>query len=261
LIIEWLKTEHKFEPIFSKGHKEEDYKDVLTTVKKGWENNYVIEITNLNELNEYSENKEKNFDEFMNEVERWFDDDDDVNRKIFSMADLTINSKDNLPQKISDIWDIRPRQKKDDYFMDMAEFVASRTNCLSRRVGCVLVKDDYRVIATGYNGTPTGLDNCIYGCCDHCAKINTREGKDNCICLHAEVNALLIVGMEAQGCAKILIQAKVKKVYYKDPYGNTNDKKKIEELFDQAKIDLKPRFPQTKQFKSYPKYMWNTVNS
>ncbi|RIB00609.1 cytidine deaminase-like protein [Gigaspora rosea] len=109
--------------------------------------------------------------------------------------------------------------------MYLAELTASRTNCMSRKVGCILVKDDYRVIATGYNGTPTNIDNCIDGHCERCKGIK-KEGRDNCICIHAEENALLIAGMEAQGCtlyctmspclncSKKIIQSKVKKIVY-----------------------------------------------
>ncbi|CAG8679538.1 22119_t:CDS:2 [Gigaspora rosea] len=135
---------------------------------------------------------------------------------------------------------------------------------MSRKVGCILVKDDYRVIATGYNGTPTNIDNCIDGHCERCKGIK-KEGRDNCICIHAEENALLIAGMEAQDCSKKIIQSKVKKIVYYDPY---DDLEKVEELFRKANINAKakrkgkvedeeefeliPHSPPTKNFKLYP---------
>ncbi|CAG8767574.1 23533_t:CDS:1, partial [Dentiscutata erythropus] len=81
---------------------------------------------------------------------------------------------------------------KEDYFM----YLASRANCISCKVECILVKDDCRVIATGYNGAPKYIDNCIDGRCERCKE----EGRDNCICIHAEENVLLIAGREAEGC-------------------------------------------------------------
>ena len=52
----------------------------------------------------------------------------------------------------------------DDYFMGLASLAAQRSNCMKRRVGCVLVRDN-RVISTGYNGTPRSMKNCNAGGC------------------------------------------------------------------------------------------------
>lgn len=58
----------------------------------------------------------------------------------------------------------RLRPSWDQYFMQLANLAAQRSNCMKRRVGCVLVRDK-RVISTGYNGTPRGLTNCNEGGC------------------------------------------------------------------------------------------------
>lgn len=59
----------------------------------------------------------------------------------------------------------RLRPSWDQYFMQLASLAAQRSNCMKRRVGCVLVRDK-RVISTGYNGTPRNLKNCIEGGCE-----------------------------------------------------------------------------------------------
>ncbi|KAL4889734.1 cytidine deaminase-like protein [Aspergillus ambiguus] len=90
----------------------------------------------------------------------------------------------------------RLRPSWDQYFMQLASLAALRSNCMKRRVGCVLVRDR-RVISTGYNGTPRHLKNCNEGGCPRC---NRGEGGgvglSTCLCLHAEENALLEAGRE-----------------------------------------------------------------
>lgn len=58
----------------------------------------------------------------------------------------------------------RLRPGWDQYFMNLASLAALRSNCMKRRVGCVLVRER-RVISTGYNGTPRNLRNCNEGGC------------------------------------------------------------------------------------------------
>ena len=61
--------------------------------------------------------------------------------------------------------DQRLRPNWDHYFMQLASLAAQRSNCMKRRVGCVLVREK-RVISTGYNGTPRNLKNCNEGGCE-----------------------------------------------------------------------------------------------
>lgn len=91
---------------------------------------------------------------------------------------------------------LRMRPSWDAYFMSLAQLAALRSNCMKRRVGCVLVRAN-RVIATGYNGTPRGVQNCSDGGCDRCnAATEGGAGLSTCLCLHAEENALLEAGRE-----------------------------------------------------------------
>lgn len=90
----------------------------------------------------------------------------------------------------------RLRPSWDQYFMRLASLAAQRSNCMKRRVGCVLVREK-RVISTGYNGTPRGLKNCGEGGCPRCnAAQGSGVGLGTCLCIHAEENALLEAGRE-----------------------------------------------------------------
>lgn len=123
------------------------------------------------------------------------------------------------------------RPSWDEYFFNIAELVRSRANCLRRQVGAVIVKD-YRILSTGYNGTPHGIKNCSQGGCERCLKrdkgeIDRYEYEESCICLHAEQNAIIqaaYLGVSTKdatlycttnpcsSCAKMLINAGVKRV-------------------------------------------------
>ncbi|KAL2045073.1 hypothetical protein N7G274_002848 [Stereocaulon virgatum] len=90
----------------------------------------------------------------------------------------------------------RLRPNWDQYFMQLASLAAQRSNCMKRRVGCVLVREK-RVISTGYNGTPRNLRNCNEGGCPRCnAGQKAGVGLSTCLCIHAEENALLEAGRE-----------------------------------------------------------------
>ncbi len=119
------------------------------------------------------------------------------------------------------------------YFMNLAQVVKSRGNCLLTQVGAVLVKEK-RIIATGYNGTPVGLVNCTDGGCPRCLKksqnlIKSGEEKGSCLCVHAESNAILqsaYHGVSTKNsimyttfspcllCAKEIINAGIVELYY-----------------------------------------------
>lgn len=90
----------------------------------------------------------------------------------------------------------------DTYFMKLATLAASRSNCMKRKVGCVIVRDR-RVIATGYNGTPRHLTNCFNGGCPRCNG-GGSHALHTCLCLHAEENALLEAGRDRVGTNAIL---------------------------------------------------------
>ncbi|EJU02617.1 hypothetical protein DACRYDRAFT_51191 [Dacryopinax primogenitus] len=90
----------------------------------------------------------------------------------------------------------RLRPGWDSYFMTLAHLASLRSNCMKRRVGAILVRS-HRVISTGYNGTPRGLQNCADGGCARCnGSARSGQALEECLCLHAEENALLEAGRE-----------------------------------------------------------------
>ena len=84
------------------------------------------------------------------------------------------------------------RPSWDAYFMKIAEDASTRSNCLRRKVGALIVKQR-NIISTGYNGTPIGVKNCFEGGCPRCqSDVEPGQGYDTCICVRAEANAILL---------------------------------------------------------------------
>jgi len=112
------------------------------------------------------------------------------------LADFTLEndgSVEALHQKIQGVLErsyFFERPSWDEYFMSIARVVASRSNCVKRKVAAVITRDR-RIISTGYNGTPRGVPNCNEGGCPRCnafAEGGTRL--DECLCSHGEENAI-----------------------------------------------------------------------
>ena len=86
------------------------------------------------------------------------------------------------------------RPKWDTYFLRLAELVATRSNCMKRGVGSVIV-NDFRIVSTGYNGTPFGYTNCNQGGCERCNSMEPSGSRlEECMCIHAEQNAVIEAG-------------------------------------------------------------------
>lgn len=98
--------------------------------------------------------------------------------------------------------DPRDRPDTPEYFMNVARTVATRATCLRRKHGAVLVDTHKCIVATGYNGAPSGEVDCLeIGSCwrqDNSIQSGTRY--DKCYAVHAETNALLQAGAKAEGC-------------------------------------------------------------
>lgn len=142
------------------------------------------------------------------------------------------------------------RPSWDKYFLEIAKLVSTRSTCLRRQVGAILVKDK-RILSTGYNGAPTGLKHCDeVGCLREKEKVPSGQRHELCRALHAEMNALLQAcsyGINPKGatlystnqpcilCAKMLINAGIQKVViladYPDPQALA--------LLKEAKIKIK----------------------
>ncbi|TFK30914.1 hypothetical protein FA15DRAFT_580336 [Coprinopsis marcescibilis] len=149
------------------------------------------------------------------------------------------------------------RPSWDSYFMTLASLASRRSNCMKRRVGAVLVRQN-RVIATGYNGTPRGLQNCNEGGCQKCNGVGSHlmAAPTECVCLHAEENALLEAGRERIGanavlycntcpclkCTVKIIQTGVKTVVYNLAYKMDNASAS---LFKESGVELRHYDPHT----------------
>jgi dCMP deaminase len=127
--------------------------------------------------------------------------------------------------------DLIDRPSMDEYFMEIASVVAKRSTCLRNKVGALFVKNK-RILTTGYNGAPAGLDHCDQvGCAREGVASGTRH--ELCRAVHAEQNAIIqaaLHGISIEGatlycthqpcilCAKMMINARIKKVAYIESY-------------------------------------------
>jgi|Deesub1362A_J573_1020465.scaffolds.fasta_scaffold00053_35 dCMP deaminase len=141
------------------------------------------------------------------------------------------------------------RPDVDTYFMEIAKVVAKRSTCLRQNVGAVIVREK-RILSTGYNGAPTGLQHCFeIGCLREKLNIPSGERHELCRAVHAEQNAIIqaaVHGVSISGaslytthqpcimCAKMIINAQIKKVYFGKRYP---DEQGLEFLRD-AGIDV-----------------------
>ena len=86
------------------------------------------------------------------------------------------------------------RPSWDEYFMQITKLVATRSTCLRRQVGALLVKEK-NIMATGYNGVPTGITHCaVTGCLRDQLNVPSGERHELCRGLHAEQNAIIQAG-------------------------------------------------------------------
>ena len=123
------------------------------------------------------------------------------------------------------------QRKKDKYFLEIANLVASRATCIRRKVGCVLVDSKQHVVATGYNGVPANLPHCIDNPCEG-AKYAPGTGLNLCEAIHAEVNAVLqlrsdddltayLTVMPCYTCSKMLANSNIKRIVASEEYVHT----------------------------------------
>ncbi len=144
----------------------------------------------------------------------------------------------------------------DAYFMHLAHIVSTRSNCIRRAVGAVIVQDR-RVITTGYNGTPSGVTDCDHGGCKRCLDrenevIQPKERKDRCICVCAEQNAIFqsalhgistkdasiyVTVLPCPTCTRAIINSGIREVVY-DVFDEGDDDIRVD-LFKQAGITVR----------------------
>lgn len=141
------------------------------------------------------------------------------------------------------------RPEWDDYFMDIVDIIKNRSTCLRRQVGAVIVQDK-RILATGYNGAPSGCRHCEEaGCLREQLKIPSGERHELCRASHAEQNAIVQAakhGVSIDGatiyvtaqpcviCSKLIINAGIQRIVYSGSYPD----KLSMELLEEAGIKI-----------------------
>lgn len=138
----------------------------------------------------------------------------------------------------------------DNYFMQIATVVATRSTCSRRQVGALLVQNK-RILSTGYNGAPSGLSHCLeVGCLREKLQVPSGERHELCRGLHAEQNAIIQAAVHGVAikdavlycthypcslCAKMLVNAGVKSLVLASNYPDDLAK----ELFAEAGIEVR----------------------
>ena len=141
------------------------------------------------------------------------------------------------------------RPSWENYFMDIATLVAKRSTCLRRSVGAIIVKDK-RILSTGYNGAPSGVRHCEeVGCLLETLGVESGKMHELCRGIHAEQNAIIQAayhGVSLKGasvfctnlpcsiCAKMIINAGIRKIYYRSGYADELS----QDMINEAKIEL-----------------------
>ncbi len=137
------------------------------------------------------------------------------------------------------------RPSWDEYFMQITELVKERSTCLRRKVGAIIVKNK-RILTTGYNGPPQGFKHCeeIGGCIRDRLGIVSGQRQELSRAVHAEQNAIIqaakmgisimdstlyVTNHPCVICTKMLINAGVKKIIFKDGYPDELSKQMLEE--------------------------------
>ena len=142
-----------------------------------------------------------------------------------------------------------PRPSWPEYFMGIAKMVTARSTCLRRHVGAILVKDK-RILATGYNGAPSGVRHCEeVGCLRQDTSVPSGMRHELCRGLHAEQNAIIQAayhGISITGatlyctnkpcviCSKMLINAGIGTIYYDEGYNDPL----ADEMLEEAGIEM-----------------------
>jgi dCMP deaminase len=136
------------------------------------------------------------------------------------------------------------RPSWEEYFMEIAHLVARRSTCLRRQVGAVMVKGK-NILATGYNGTPSGITHCDrVGCLRQQLNVPSGERHELCRGLHAEQNAIIQAAKHGSNiagatlyctnspciiCSKMLINAGIQKIIYQEGYPDILSMEMLEE--------------------------------
>ena len=137
----------------------------------------------------------------------------------------------------------------DTYFLQIAQLASARATCVRRKVGCVLVDSRNHIVSVGYNGVPSKFKHCID---IPCKGSNAPSGLalDDCLAVHAEVNAFLHLTSQdtltayltvcpCVSCTKMICNSTVKKVVAAEWYAHPE----IMSMLQTAEIQLDVKRP------------------
>lgn len=185
----------------------------------------------------------QSLEEFVAEEARELDSGDPAAQQLLAtqrLADVVVDNSGSLEDLHRQLDNLIPRLMGnfrrpdwDEYFMNIAKVVATRSNCIKRKVAAIIVKDR-RVISTGYNGTPRGARNCNEGGCPRCSSLAASgTALEECLCSHGEENAITQAayhGTSVKGatlyttfapcllCTKMIINSGIAEVVYNREY-------------------------------------------
>ena len=172
--------------------------------------------------------------------------------------------KKMIPIKEESIYTINDNEEKsraswDEYFMDIAHLVATRTTCFRRAVGAVAVDKNHRVLGTGYNGAPSGLTHCTRANCIRIQQnIPSGERSELCKAIHAEQNLVIHLGEQLAGatvyvttrpcttCTKLLIGCGVEEIVWQENYNDEYATTILREYQIRSEFDKSPVVTQDK---------------
>ncbi|MBC8183250.1 dCMP deaminase family protein [candidate division KSB1 bacterium] len=141
------------------------------------------------------------------------------------------------------------RPTRDEYFLNMALLVSSRGTCPRRKSGAVLTNRRNHVLATGYNGPPTGHTHCIDKPCPG-ANHKSGEGLDDCEAIHAEANALLqckdvyeietcyCTASPCLWCVRLLLNTSCRRIVFLEEYPHSKSKEEWLQKDMRKRIEL-----------------------
>jgi len=167
--------------------------------------------------------------------------------------------KSNDKKRRKPEYSYKQRPSWNQYFMSIARLASTRSTCLRRQVGAVIVKDK-KILTTGYNGAPSGLEHCLdIGCLREELGIPSGERHELCRATHAEQNAIVqaaTFGVSIKNsiiystahpcilCSKLLINAGIKKIVIEDSYPDELSSKMLNEAG--VKIEILKKLPKQK---------------
>jgi dCMP deaminase len=183
------------------------------------------------------------FEQFVREEAKELNSNDPASQQLLAterLADVVVNNNGKLDELQSALNELMTRLAGsvrrpdwDEYFMSIARVVASRSNCVKRKVAAIIVKDK-RIVSTGYNGTPRGARNCNEGGCPRCNSMApSGTALEECLCSHGEENAITHAayhGTSLKGatlyttfapcllCTKMIINSGIVEVVYNEEY-------------------------------------------